>query len=415
MKKIISLILAIGIVLSFSMSLNVSAQNTSAPSVVSETAVLIDATTGQVLYDKNKDKVMYPASITKILTGLLAYQNASMDEYITMTYEATHFTENVSHIALLPDEVIRLEDAMYALGIESANDAANGIGQHIVNGSIADFGVMMTEYAHSIGATNSNFTNPSGLPDDNHYTTAMDMALIAREVVKYPELCEYFFTSRYEMGATNLKENRYFNAANDFVNGTEYYEGIFMSKDGWTSDAQHTLVTAATRDGMTLIAVVMKTANTDTKFQDTMALFDYGFSNYSSITIPNDYIELSAPERINTDSTGRFFIEKDSITTVDVSLTAVNGTEIEDVEIIYTNLLADHTTETATMEVQFKMGDDILGTTVANALIAETRVAGIIMQSDPRGAIENVSIMISFAFLAYLAVMISELLINKRY
>ncbi len=415
MKKFISFVLAMGIFICLPFGINVNAQSTAPPSVVSETAVLIDAATGQVLYDKNKDKVMYPASITKILTGLLAYKNAGMDEYITMSYEATHFTENVSHIALIPGEVVRLEDAMYALGIESANDAANGIGEYVAKSSIADFGKMMTEYAHSIGAVNSNFTNPSGLPDDNHYTTAMDMALIAKEVVQYPDLCKYFFTSRYEMGATNLKENRYFNAANNFVSGEDYYEGVFMTKDGWTSDSQHTLVTAATRDGMTLIAVVMKTANSDTKFQDTIALFDYGFSNYSSLTIPNDYIELSAPERINTDSTGRFFIEKDSITTTDVSLTAANGTTVEDVEIVYTNLLADHTTETATMEVHFKIGDTILAKGIANAIIAETRVAGIIIESDPRTAIENVSIMIGFAFLSYLAVMISELLINKRY
>ncbi len=414
MKKIISLFLAIVFLFSMPLALKTSATTQNPPKITSETAVLIDAATGQVIYDKYKDKVMYPASITKILTGLLAYQNASMDEYITMSYEATHFNENVSHIALIPDETLRLNDAMYALGIESANDAANGIGEYIASGSIADFGVMMTDYAHSIGAISSNFTNPSGLPDDNHYTTAYDMALIAREVIKYPELCQYFFTSRYEMPATNLKEERYFNAANDFVNGSDYYEGIFMTKDGWTSDAQHTLVTAATRDGMTLIAVVMKSSVSGIKFEDTKALFDYGFANYSSLTIPNDYIELSAPERINTDSTGKFFIEKDSISTSDVSITAINGTTIDNIEIEYTNLQPDYTTETATMDINFKLGDTILATAIANGAISETRVAGIVMEQDPRTPVENISIMILFAVLGFTAVIISEVLINKR-
>ncbi len=414
MKRIISLFLMVSLFIGMPLSLKASAQTTTAlPNIISETAVLIDATTGQVIYDKYKDKQMYPASITKILTGLLAYQNASMDEYITMSYEATHFTENVTHIALVPDEVVLLEDAMYAQGIVSANDAANGIGEHI-GGSIADFGVMMTEYAHNIGAVNSNFTNPSGLPDDNHYTTAYDMALIAREVVKYPELCQYYFTERHQMQATNLSESIYLNSKNEFINGVDYYEGVFMTKDGWTGDAQHTLVTAATQDGMTLIAVVMKSSSTGIKYEDTKKLFDYGFANYSSLTIPNDYIELSAPERINTDSTGKFFIEKDSITTGDVSLTAANGTTIDNIEIEYTNLQPDYTTETATMDINFKINDAIIASTIATGLISETRVAGIIIEQDPRTPIENVFTMAMFAFLGFSAVVISEMLINKR-
>ncbi len=413
MKRFLALLLCVILFISYPLSLKASA-NAAAPSIISETAVLIDAATGQVLYDKYKDKTMYPASITKILTGLLAYQNEDMGDYITMSYEATHFTENVTHIALVPDEVVLLEDAMYAQGIVSANDAANGIGEYVAKGSIADFGVMMTEYAHSIGATNSNFTNPSGLPDDNHYTTAYDMALIASEVVKYPDLCKYFFTNRHQMQATNLSESIYLNSKNEFINGVDYYEGVFMTKDGWTSDAQHTLVTAATRNGMTLIAVVMKSSSTGIKYEDTKKLFDYGFSNYSSLSIPSDYIELSAPERINTDSTGKFYIEKDSITTKGVNLTAANGTTIDNIEIQYTNLQPDYTTETATMDINFKIGDEVIATGIANAKISETRVAGIIIERDPRTPIENISIMIMFAFLGFLAVVISETLINKR-
>lgn len=268
--------------------------------IKSETAVLIEANTGAVLYDKNMNRRMYPASITKIMTALLALENCETDDVMTASHNAVYsLPYNSSHIALAEGEKITVEQALYALGIESANDAANVIAEHI-SGSNADFGAMMTERARQIGAVNTNFTNPHGLPDENHYTTAYDMALITAEAIKNLDFCRYFSTNRYDMAPTNLRNvTRQFWNANNFINGYDRVEGLLMSKTGWTDEARHTLVTAAERDGVTLIAVVMSSEHKRDKFEDTMALFDYGFEKYYNLEITADIVRGKVQPAVN--------------------------------------------------------------------------------------------------------------------
>lgn len=269
--------------------------------IKSETAVLIEAETGAVLYNKNKDKKMYPASITKIMTGMLALENCTLDEKMTASYNSVHnLPYNSSHIALDTGEQISVKDAMYALAIESANDVSNVFAEHIA-GSNAEFGVMMTQRAREIGAVNTNFTNPHGLPENSHYTTAYDMALITAEAIKLDGFCDYFSTNRYDMGYTNIRsETRSFWNANNFINGYDRVEGLLMSKTGWTEEARHTLVTAAERDGVTLIAVVMSSEHKQDKFDDTMALFDYGFGKFYNLEINTDIISGKANPAVTT-------------------------------------------------------------------------------------------------------------------
>ena len=146
------------------------------PQLQSETAVLMDAEIGQILYQKEMNKKMYPASITKIVTGMLALKNAQLTETITMSYDAVFSIDrDSSHIALDVNEQITLEQALYALTIESANDAANGIAE-LVGGSVEEFVDMMNQTAKDAGAINTNFSNAHGLFDENHYTTSYDMA-----------------------------------------------------------------------------------------------------------------------------------------------------------------------------------------------------------------------------------------------
>jgi len=152
--------------------------------IKSETAVLMEANTGTVIYNKNMNKKMYPASITKIMTGLLALENCTLDEMMTASYNSVHsLPYNSSHIALDTGEQISVKDALYALAIESANDVANVFAEHIA-GSNEAFGAMMTQRAKQLGANSTNFTNPHGLPEDEHYTTAYDMALITAQAIK---------------------------------------------------------------------------------------------------------------------------------------------------------------------------------------------------------------------------------------
>lgn len=140
------------------------------PQLQSETAVLMDAETGQILYQKEMNKKMYPASITKIVTGMLALKNAQLTETITMSYDAVFSIDrDSSHIALDVNEQITLEQALYALTIESANDAANGIAE-LVGGSMEEFVDMMNQTAKDAGAINTNFSNAHGLFDENHYS-----------------------------------------------------------------------------------------------------------------------------------------------------------------------------------------------------------------------------------------------------
>lgn len=251
------------------------------PQIQSETAVLMDALTGQILYQKGMRAKMYPASITKIMTGMLALKNAEMADVITMSSDAVFSIDrDSSHVALDVDEQITLEQAMYALSIESANDAANGIAE-LVGGSMENFVAMMNVAVKEIGAENTQFANAHGLFEEDHYTTAYDMAKITAEAIKVPGFTDVFSATYFEIPPTNKQpDTRYFGNRNKLLNGEMPYEGIIMSKTGWTSESQHTLVTAAKRGETTLIVVVMKSSTSNDKWDDTVQLLDYGFSQF---------------------------------------------------------------------------------------------------------------------------------------
>jgi len=249
--------------------------------IISEAAILIDARTGQILYQKNMHKKMYPASITKVMTALIALEEGNLNSIITMSDTAV-FSIGIgtSHIALDSGEKLALKHALYALAISSANDAANGIAEH-VGGSLEGFASLMNNRAKKAGAYNTNFTNAHGLHDDEHYTTAYDMARITIAALKIPEFREIFTSERYEMPPTNKQsEARIFWRGNSMVTGKYEYEGVVAEKTGWTSVSQHTLVTAAEKDGRLLISVVMNSLHPRDKWADATALFDYGFHEF---------------------------------------------------------------------------------------------------------------------------------------
>lgn len=317
--------------------------------IKSETAVLIDAQTGAVLYDKNMNRQMHPASITKIMTGMLALEMASPDQMLTTSHNAVYsLPYNTSHIALGENEQLTLEQAMYALGIESANDAANVIAENLA-GSNEAFAQLMTQKAHDLGAVNTNFTNPHGLPDDNHYTTAYDMALIAAEAIKNESFNRYFSTNRYDMSPTNIRsEMRQFWNANYFINGYEQCEGLIMSKTGWTQEARHTLVTAAKRGETTLVAVVMYSTGKGDKFDDTLALFDYGFNGYTTVQVTDDYIKSSMPAKLEC-AEGEIAVQQEDCMTGAVYVTAPVGTQEKDITVSVGTAQVDESGSMATV------------------------------------------------------------------
>lgn len=303
------------------------------PAIQSETAVLMVAETGQVLYQKDMDKRMYPASITKIMTGMLALIHGELTDIITISEDALSSVDTgSSNIALFSGEQITLEQALYALSVASANDAANVIAESI-GGTISHFVEMMNLEAKEASAKNTHFTNPSGMPDDNHYTTAYDMALITAQALKAPQFTKIFSEKRYSIPPTNKQsETRIFNTSNRLLNGDMPYEGLLMSKVGWTTDSQHTLVTAARRNNTTLIAVVMKSSDSTVKWADTEALLDYGFEQFEPVTVTNRNILLAVPDDMVLPGDKTKKINPDSYTAQDAPVLLPKGKSADDIQ-----------------------------------------------------------------------------------
>lgn len=263
---------------------------TAAPELASEAAILMDAQTGQILYAKNAWARMYPASITKVLTELLALENLDPADRLTVSQTVVaQVPRTSSHISLQPGETLSVADAMYALAISSANDAAVVLAEG-VSGSTEAFAARMNERARECGALDSNFVNPNGLPSQQHYTTAYDMAKITAEALKNPDFLLYFGSGAYEMSATNLSPARSLVSKNQFTDGTRSCPGLLFSKTGWTTSAQGTLVTAAKQNGVTLIAVTLKSAMLEDKYTDTQALLDFGFSDFRPFSVEEDLV-----------------------------------------------------------------------------------------------------------------------------
>ena len=285
MKRIIYIILVAFIL---------SGGRVQALSIKSETAVLIDGDTGQVLFEKNMHVKMYPASMTKIMTALIALEQGSLSDIISMSDEAVFSVgRDTSHIALSGGERLTLEQALYAAAIASANDASNGIAE-LIGGSMPAFAELMTARARELGALNTSFNNAHGLPDDAHYTTAHDMARILSAAIKLPEFNKMFSSLLYEMPPTNLQpETRYFNRRNSLIDGPHKYDGVIAEKTGWTGAAGYTYAAAAKRGERTLVSIIMKSPDAETRWEDTAALLDYGFDNFERVSYTADEISRS--------------------------------------------------------------------------------------------------------------------------
>ncbi|WP_159443741.1 D-alanyl-D-alanine carboxypeptidase family protein [Anaerorhabdus furcosa] len=255
-----------------------------------KSAVLIDAKTGMVLYQKNMDQQMFPASITKILTNYIALEKLGKDDLLTASATAIdNIDRSSSHIWLDYGEQAPVIDLVYASIMQSANDASNVLAE-AVGGTQEDFAKLMNEVAKNAGAKNSNFTNAHGLPDDAHVTTAYDMAMITRAALRNENFKEVFGQVRYDMAPTNKqKDTRVFSSANEMIKNSKFkYDYATGGKTGWTEVAGYTMVNSATKDNMDLIGVVMGCDNADSRYEDMTKLFNYGFDNYKTVTISND-------------------------------------------------------------------------------------------------------------------------------
>lgn len=253
------------------------------PIVTAETAVLMDAATGQILYGKDVHKQMYPASITKILTGIIADEKGKPDDNVTVSADAESVESGgVANIGLKKGERLTQDQLMYGMFLASANEAAVALAEHI-GGNVQNFAKMMNDTAKQLGAKDSNFVTPNGLPDAAHVTSAYDMAMITKKAVSMPGVMKYFGAKTFEIPATNkTSKPRQLATLQKMMKKTVFYDkDVIAGKTGWSTPSGHTMVTVAKRDGETLICVVMKSSNSDTTYSDTRSLIDFGFESFT--------------------------------------------------------------------------------------------------------------------------------------
>ena len=250
------------------------------PVIPAEAAILMDANTKTILYSKNIDEKLYPASTTKIMTCLLAVENAKLDEQVVFSHDAVFSVpRDGSNLGIDEGESISLEEALFGIMVGSANEVANAVAEH-VGGSIDKFVDMMNARAKELGCKNTHFSNTNGIQADDHYTSAYDLALIAREFFSNDLLCKVGNTPNYHFTATETQPDEFpVHNKHKLINGEIKYDGIVGGKTGYTDLARETLVTCAERDGMRLICVVLKDESPE-QFNDTVTLFNYGFNNF---------------------------------------------------------------------------------------------------------------------------------------
>lgn len=253
-----------------------------APSVTAESAIVMDASSGMVLYEKNSTDKKYPASITKIMTTLLAIENSSLSDTVTFSRDAVFGVDlDSSRIGIDVGEQLSMQDCLYGVMLASANEVSYAVAEHVA-GNLEQFVQMMNDRAKELGAVNTHFSNPHGLQDENHYTCAYDMALISREAIKNTTFQKITGARTYIIAPTNIQSQaRPLANHHKFLKGAIRYEGAIGGKTGYTATAKYTLVTYAKRGDMNLICVIMASDSADTQYSDTAALLDYGFNNFS--------------------------------------------------------------------------------------------------------------------------------------
>jgi len=246
------------------------------PNITAKSAIVIDAATGKVLYSKNAEERRYPASTTKIMSLIVALEHGNLDDLITASANAAS-TEG-SSLWLTQGESLKMLDLLYGIMLISGNDATVAVAEHI-SGSVDKFAKLMTEKAHAIGAKDTNFTNSSGLPDPNHFTTAHDLARITAYGYKNPLFTQIVSTEHKVLPPTVKGDTR------DLYNENKmlwFYEGGNGVKTGYTDAAGRCLVSGAKRNNIQLIAVVL---DSETMWDDSKALLDFAFAQLKPETV----------------------------------------------------------------------------------------------------------------------------------
>ena len=331
--------------------------------ITAESAVVMDADTGAVLWGRNQDVQYYPASITKIMTALVVLENCELDEKVPITANAVYGLESgATNVALSVDDILTVEDLLNALLLRSANDAANALAIY-VGGSVSGFAEMMNEKAAELGCENTDFRNPSGLTDDEHMTTAYDMALIMRACVNNQDFLDIEAndkyklspTKRYPGGLTVSMEHKM------MIDGTGYTDDrVIAGKTGFITASGNTLVTCAKQDGRRVIAVVLKD-RTPYHYTDTEKLLDFGFSQFENLTIDDPVGRFDSAARLVADKicTGQ---SSDNIVAYgDAVVTVPKGSGTDAISVRYEYNLKEDAPDRSVALLKFYMEDRNVG------------------------------------------------------
>lgn len=336
----------------------------------------------RILYEKNASEKIYPASVTKLMTAILVVENCELDEIVTVSENAVFSVPSgYVNANLQVGEELTVEDLLYVMLIPSANDAANVLAEH-VGGSIESFSTMMNTRAKELGCIGSNFTNPSGLQEREHYTTTRDLYLIAREAITKPIIKKIMQTTQYTLPETNkytnVKLKRVFTTTNYMIreNLKKYYcDYCIGGKTGYTSEAKNCVIEYAQKDGIELIAIVMgeNSSVKGKKFLDAKKMFEYVFENYENtqITTKNEKYETIQINNGTKDTKNLDVLYKENI---NILKEKKNSKEIE-TSVEYTNISAPISKGTVIGKIIYNY-DGITYTTdlIANNDVKELKV-----------------------------------------
>ncbi len=334
-------------------------QNTYAatPSIVSESAILIEVSTGKIVYENNSTKQMFPASTTKVMTAILTIENCNLTDIVTISESAlSNIPQGYVTCGLVAGEELTIENLLYALMLPSANDAAYVLAEH-VGGSVEGFSDMMNAKAKELGCTSTHFVNPNGIHDDNHYSSAYDLYLIAKYAMKNETFRKIVSTREYTLPATNRYESndRVLKTTNKLLeeSSNSYYKYAIGIKTGYTSKAGDCLISEASRDGLDFIAV---TLNGD-RFDDTKKLYNYAYDNYTLTKIieTGSIVETIEIEKATKDT-------KNLDVIIDKSITVINNKSLDISSIIpeinyKENLTAPIEANTVVGTIKYKVED----------------------------------------------------------
>ena len=365
MKKMIAvllcLIISIGI---FTTNTYAAPDWPSDVSIEAEGGIVMDADTGTSLYSKNAHIPYFPASITKILTALIVIENCDLNETVTFSHNAVYNVEsNSSSAGLDVGDTLSVRDCLYAMLLKSANEVANALAEHVA-GTTEDFAVLMNQKAASLGCQDSNFANPSGLNNPDHYTSVYDMALIGQAALKNETFVDIDSTLYYDLPVTKRNpDGARIYPGHKMIkkNSAEYYSGAFGGKTGYTSLAGNTLVTFAKRDGMTLVSVILN--GHQTHYSDTRKLLDFGFQNFQSVVASdydNTYTSIENDMTIaglSASNLSGLMLDKTS------RVTLPKNTDFSSVTSSITYDLSDADPADAIAKIQYQLGDRAVGAT----------------------------------------------------